>query len=40
MYLEVSTWFLYLGFLGFYAEEIWVIFKSTVATVSGTQHAT
>ena len=35
--MEDSTWFLYLGFLGFYGEEIWVIFKSTVATVSGTR---
>jgi len=26
-------------FLGFYDEEIWVIFKSPVATVSRTHHA-
>jgi len=26
-------------FLGFYAEEIWVIFRSPVATVSRTHHA-
>jgi len=26
------------GFLGFYAEEIWVNFKSPVATVSPTRH--